>query len=292
MASRRDIGDPRQHRFCVERLVSEADQRGLSAIMAEGLGFLMREFNLSIPNAAVSCMRAAASWTERAEMRLLADPPKEARISHLLLAIQGFRRRNARDVGRSIARILPAFLKDRAGVSQITPALAYAAQVILGRPDWLRRILGRDRYRLLPETDHLPKVGDTLQLGGSQVEKGPLISGWSNPEPKGRWTLGHEATVAWCVRGQDQDLTVLIDGIPALHEKAPPKRIDLWANDRRIASWRFQDGAPLLSARVLVPRGLIRNRDVLMLTFLNRRPAYPVAKGLYLSSLTLKAARE
>ena len=104
---------------------------------------------------------------------------------------------------------------------------------------------------------------------------------------------GHEATVAWCVRGQDQDLTLLIDGIPALHEKAPLQRIDLWANDRRLASWRFQmDTVSPLPARVLVPRGLIRNRDVLMLTFLIRRPAYPVAKGLYLRSLTLKAARE
>ena len=171
--------------LCVERLVSEADQRGLSAIMAEGLGFLAQEFNVSIPNAAISRMRAAASWTERAEMRLLADPPKATRISHLLLALLDFRRRNAGDVSRSIARILPAFLKDRAGVSQITPALIIAAQVILGRPGWLRRILGRDRYRILPDTDRLPKVGDTLQLGGSEFEKGPLIAGWSNPEPNG-----------------------------------------------------------------------------------------------------------
>ena len=94
--------------LCVERLVSEADQRGLSAIIAEGLGFLAQEFNVSIPNAAISRMRAAASWTERAEMRLLADPPKATRISYWLRALLDFRRRSPGGVSRSIARILPA----------------------------------------------------------------------------------------------------------------------------------------------------------------------------------------
>ena len=178
-------------------------------------------------------------------------------------------------------------------MGQITPALIVAAQVILGRPSWLRRILGRDRYRILPDTDRLPKVGDTLKLGGPEFEDAPFIAGWSIPEPTGRWTYGHEATIAWCVRGQDQDLTLLIDGIPALHEKAPLQRIDLWANDRRLASWRFQmDTVSPLPARVLVPRGLIRNRDVLMLTFLIRRPAGIICAGLCLRSLTLKAEKK
>src|SRR5262249_1526048 len=35
--------------LCFERLVSEADERGLSAIMSEALGFLAEEFNMPIP---------------------------------------------------------------------------------------------------------------------------------------------------------------------------------------------------------------------------------------------------
>ena len=281
--------------LCVERLVSEADQRGLSAIIAEGLGFLAQEFNVSIPNAAISRMRSAASWTERAEIRLRADPPK-TRIGQGLLTLLDFRRRNPGGVSRSIARVLPTFLKNWAGVGQITPALIVAAQAILGRPGSLRRILGRDRYRILPDIDRLPKVGETFKLGGPEFEEAPLITGWSIPEPTGRWTVGQEATIAWCVRGQDQDLTLLIDGIPALHEKPPLQRIELWANDRCLASWRFQmDTVSPLPARILVPRGLIRNRDVLMLTFLIYRPVCPVGidtRGLYLRSLTLKAERK
>jgi hypothetical protein len=274
--------------LCVERLVSEADQRGLSAILAEGLCFLAEEFHVSISDAAISCLRAAASWTERAEMRLLA-PPKITRISQYLLSILEFRRRNFK---QSITGVLPAFLKSRAGVGHIMPALIVGAQAALGRPGWLRRILGRDRYRILPDTDRLPKVGDTLKLGDPEFDETALIAGWSLlPEPTGRWTYGPEATVAWCIGGQDQDLMLLIDGIPVLHEKAPLQRIDLWANDRRLASWRLQrDKVSPLPARVHVPRRLLRNRDVLVLTFLTRRHVCPTGvdlRGLYLRSLTL-----
>jgi hypothetical protein len=168
------------------------------------------------------------------------------------------------------------------------PALFFVAQVILGHPSWLRRILGRDRYRVA-DSDGLLKVGCTLKPGVS--EETPLISGWHIPEPTGCWTLGHEATIAWCVGEHEQDLLLQIDGTAALDERVPVQRIDLWANDRRLASWRFKLDTPsLLPPRVLVPRDLIRNRDVLMLTFLIRRPGI-YGRGLYLRSLTLEAAQ-
>jgi hypothetical protein len=278
--------------LCVERLVSEADQRGLSAIIAEALGFLAQEFNVSIPTTAISSMRAAASWTERVEMRLLANPRGQTRISYWLEEVLDFRRRSSGDVSRSIAGVLATVLRSWAGVRQMTPALIIAAQAIVGRPAWLRRILGRDRYRILPDSDRLPKVGDTLKLDGPELDETPFIAGWSFPDPIGRWTHGREATIAWCVRGQDQDLTLLIDGIPAVHEKAHFQQIDLWANDRHLASWRFRPHAlSPLPARILVPRYLILNRDVLMLTFLIHHPNSR-ALGLHLHSLTLKSGHK
>jgi hypothetical protein len=133
----------------------------------------------------------------------------------------------------------------------------------------------------------LPKVGDTLKLDSPELGDPPLIGGWSAPEPTGRWAFG-EATIAWCVRGHNHDLTVLIDGVPALHEKVPLQPVELWANDRRLASWRSQiEALSSQPARILVPRDLILNRDVLMLTFLVRRPAKH-APGLHLRSLTLE----
>jgi hypothetical protein len=281
--------------LCFERLVSEAAERGLSAIMAEALDFLAQEFNISIPNVAISRMRAAASWTERTEMRLLADPSKGAtRINRYLLALLDFRRGHPGGVSRSIAHVLPPYLKSRAGVGRITPAFIVALQAVLRWPGWLRRTLGRDRYRILPDTDRLPKVSDTLKLDGPEFEEAPFVAGWGLPESTGRWTRASEATVAWCVRGQDQDLTLRIDGTPTLDEKAPLQRVDLWGNDRPLASWRFQrDTVSPLPARIRVPRGLIRNRDVLFVTFLVRRRARPVdPRGFFLRSLTLEAEQK
>jgi hypothetical protein len=274
--------------LCVDRLVSEADQRGLSAIIAEGLGFLTQEFNVSIPNAAISRMRARASWMDRAEMRLLEEPPKATRIDSWRRELLRFRRKSPGGPTRPMVRVLPAFLKRWAGVDQITPALVVAAQAIVGRPGWLRQFLGRDRYRIVPDIDRLPKVGDTLQLGGPAFEEIPLITGWHMPEPTGRGT-SREATVAWCVRGQDEDLTLLVDGTLSFHQEASVQRIELWANDHRIAIWRLKTGE-VMPAQVIVPRDLIRNREVLILTFVIHRPLS--AKGLYLRSLTLTKDQE
>ena len=278
--------------LCARRLMVEADQRGLSAIMAEALAFLAQEFDVSISNLTISRMRASATWTERAEMRVLASPSKVL-SNHWRSALLDCRCISREPINRLITRVLPAYLIEWAQVNRLTPALFIAVQVALGRPGWLRRILGWDRHRIRPDTDRLPKVGDTLEPGGPNFDETPLIAGWWDPEPSGCWTSGPVATVAWCVRGADHDLTLLIAGEAALHEKESVQRIDLFANDRRIASWRFQaDTLSALSTRVLVPGGLIRNRDVLMLTFLIHRPISEAQKGLYLRSLTLKALQK
>src|SRR6185369_13956039 len=98
----------------------------------------------------------------------------------------------------------------------------------------------------------------------------------------------------------EEDLTIRVNGFAPLHEKAPFQDVELWANDRRIASWRFQmDTASPLPARISIPGRLIRRRDVLMLTFRIRNPVCPAetaidtrALGLHLRSLRLKKALE
>jgi hypothetical protein len=154
--------------------------------------------------------------------------------------------------------------------------------------------LGRDRYRILPDADRLPKVGDSLKFDGPEFEEAPFIGAWDMPEPTGRWTVGQEATVAWCVQGHDQELTLLIDGTPIFDEKAPLQLIDLWANDWHLARWRFQLGtASPLPARIRVPRGVKWNRDVLFVTFLIRRLGHPLdPRGFFLRSVTLNPSDE
>src|SRR5262249_32942286 len=118
----------------------------------------------------------------------------------------------------------------------------------------------------------------------------------------GRWTLGQEAKMTWSVRGKEEDLILRVDGQPLLHERAPRQNVELWANGSCIANWPFQHGqVSPLPARISIPRKLIRNRDVLMLTFLNRNPVCPAelgispdtrALGFRLRSLALKKALE
>src|SRR5207249_3162927 len=60
-------------------------------------------------------------------------------------------------------------------------------------------------------SERLPKVGDTLDLAATEIDDAPLIAGWSSPEPAGRWTLGREATIAWSVKGQEEDLILGVD---------------------------------------------------------------------------------
>ena len=266
-----------------KRLIEEATQRHLSGVMADGLKFLSDELDMTVPRSTISRLYATERWTEHAEMRLLADGghPRTSGPARLFLEFQDFRRRDRKAFDQPMTGALAAFLKARTGVAELGAALIVTVQAVLGRPAWLRRVLGRDCYRVVPDLARLPKVGDELNLTGSAIDETALIAGWSIPEPTGRWTLGHEATVAWSVRGHQDDLTLFVDGYALLHENAPSQSVELWVNDRQIAHWHFHiNEAPPLPAQISVPAKLIRNRDVLMLTFVIRFPRSPAEIGL------------
>jgi hypothetical protein len=272
-----------------ERLVAGAARHRISGILADALSVLADEFDLSIPRSAIANLRKAATWSERAEMRL-ADQPYSSLTApaRMFLDFQDFRRGNHNPCN------------GMAGVAGIGAGLVVAIQTGLGNPGWLRRLLGRDRYRMVPDPARLPKVGDELSLAGFSFDESLLISGWSIAEPTGRWTLGHEATIAWSVRGHEGELELRIDGHAFLHKNAPTKSIKLWLNDRQVAHWQFRiDGGSPLPARIAIPAALTRNRDLLMLTFVIQSPCSPAevgespdprALGLHLRSISLTGA--
>ena len=130
--------------LCFERLVGESSQRGLSAIVAEAMAFLADELELPIPRTFISRLSAAAHWTERREMRFLAEGSSQDHPSRLLLAFQDFRRSRREVFSQPIARALPTFLKEWAGVARIGPALLIAAQAAAGSPSWLRRMFSAE----------------------------------------------------------------------------------------------------------------------------------------------------
>jgi glycosyltransferase involved in cell wall biosynthesis len=265
-----------------ERLVSEAARRRLSAIVAEGLSLFADELYLPVPRDAISRLRAAASRVERHEMSLLAGL-HTSNVGHsgqLLLEFQDFRRSDRKAFDQPIIATLAAFLKAWTGAAGIGAALIVAGQAMLGTPAWLRRILGRDCYRVVPDVARLPKIGDEVNLG-SAIDETALIAGWSIPEPTGRWTVGYEATVAWSVRGCRDDLTLCVDGYALLYEKAPLQLIELCLNDRKIATWHFRLGeASPLPAKIFVPNELLRENDIANFTFLIRSPRSPAEFGV------------
>ncbi len=264
-----------------ERLVGGAARHRISAIMADALSVLADEFDLSIPRGAIASLRNAATWSERAEMRLAGQPYSRLTApARMFLDFQDFRRSNHNPYN-GMAGALAAFPKRRMGVAGIGAGLVLAIETGLGNPGWLRRLIGRDRYRMVPDPVRLPKVGDELSLAGVAFDETPLILGWSYPELTGRWTLGHEATIAWSVRGHEDALELHVDGHAFLHKNAPTKSIKLCLNDRQVAHWRFRiDGASPLPARIAIPAALTCNRDVLMLTFVIQSPCSPAEVGL------------
>jgi hypothetical protein len=257
--------------------------------MASKLAFLADEFDLPIPRSAIVHLRSASGWVERAEMRLLATRSRPlVRAARPLLILQDFRRGEGNGLEQSIGRSAWALVQARAGTKRMGPAVIVAVQTMLGRPAWLRRLLGRDRYRDLPDPARLPQIGDTLNLLGAEVDETTLIGGWSWPEPNGRWSVEREATIAWSLAGKGGDLSLFVDGNAFLHKRAPKQSVELWANDRLIARWRFQAGKPSpLPARLCLPRSVIGKSDVLLLTFLIRSPRSPAELGISTDARTL-----
>lgn len=289
-----------------ETVVEEARQRRLSAIAAQCLGFLADQFDLSIPRQSISRLWADSSWSERVELRLLTrqDPNSLGDFDRLFLDYKRFHRGIAQDADRSQPWALLGFFRFKMGVPSLRRAWVVGLQLLLGRPAFLRRILGVDRYRILPSSSALPKTGETINLAICGSYDPCLMNGWSYPDwptsdPTGRWTDGPEATIAWSVRGHQTDLELSVDGIAMVHPKAPEQVIELWANDRRIARWQFHfSTGQALRAQVTVPAEAIRNRNVVLLTFVIHHPQAPAEisdsldrrlLGFHLRSIALKA---
>jgi hypothetical protein len=268
------------------RVVEEAARHRLSGIMANALTLLSDEFGLPIPKSDIAKLRAATSWPERVETRLQGSGGIASWASRLFLDVQAFRRSDRRDfLERPFSSALPSFLKSDAGVANAGSALLVALQTATGRPAWLRPLLGRDRYRIPPRVESLPKVGVALNLVSTTNEEESFIQGWSYPESTGRWTIGREATIAWGVTDHQEDLTLSIEGHVLLDPKAPTQCIELWLNDRQMALWHFRiEQGQALQAQIAVPAELIRDREVLMLTFVIRTPRSPAELGVSLDS--------
>jgi hypothetical protein len=265
-----------------QRLVQEAGTRRMSAIAADGLNFLARELNLPVPMAVIRELAAATRPSERMEARLRGAGPRTTlgRPAQLLLDLQDFRRGDRKYLDRSAIRSVPAFLRTRTGLKTIWPVPLIACEAMFGHPAWLRRVARRDWYRKLPDAHRLPGLGEEIKVKGLPADEAALVSGWGLPEPTGRWTVGREATVAWRVAREANDLDLLIDGYAFLHEAAPSLDVEVWADDRLNATLHFQRGVTQPQPARIRLRRPRANRGILFVSLLVRAPRSPAALGL------------
>jgi hypothetical protein len=265
-----------------ERLIREAGVRRISAIAANSLAFLTREIDLPIPDAVITELRAAVRWTEWVEARLRAAGPRTSLStpSRLLLDFQDFRRGDQDALEQSAAQAFLPFLKARAGVVGGWSASLAALQALLGHPAWLRQLLGRDRYRALPDLARLPVVGEVLDLRGVSLDEAPLVAGWGLPESTGHWTVDHEATAVWRVVREAVHLDLLLDGYALLPGGDGSQDIEIWLNDRLIETLQFRAGKTWpLPAWIRLPRWST-DCDLIIVTLLIRKMHSPAALGL------------
>ncbi len=138
--------------------------------------------------------------------------------------------------------------------------------------------MGRDRYRRPPDPTRLPRVGEAIKFEGLSDWEAALVAGWGAPEPVGRWTVWHEAVVAWQVDGEADDLMLTVDGSPFLAGEMQSQEVEVWANDRLIRTLRYtRDQMPPLPVHIPLRR---TERGILYITFLVRNPRSPAELGL------------
>lgn len=266
-----------------ERLAAQAERHRLSAILAYALEFLRERLALPIPAETLAALHAASSTVERVEARLLGYGPmtRFSRPARALLQFQSFRRGSERYFHGSTPAAAVAFLKQIAGTSRMAPALLVGGNALLRWPPWLRRLTGRDRYRDLPGLGLLATPGVALDLTDPFSDETPMLAGWSIAEPGGRWTNGREASIAWRIGKARGPFLLFAEGTAFLGAGVPTLAAEIWANDRFVDTWRFEQGKPPpLPGFVTIPPLKPFRGGVLIVTFVIRSPRTPAELGM------------
>lgn len=222
---------------------------------------------------------------DRTEFALRRRRPHElGRLASAFLALQDHRRRTGDLIRRPLPATVVPFARARWQLDDSRGALAYLAFAALGRPRWLRRALAGDpRSRALAARDLVKLTEGRLDLRARAEPRDSLVYGWSFPEADGRWTDGNEALLAVRIDASSPaDLPVRVRATPCLHPRHPALDVEVWANDRPVATWAFRYGAATPSLDFSVPGRVVESREVLAVAFVLRSPCRPIALGLSL----------
>jgi hypothetical protein len=181
----------------------------------------------------------------------------------------------------SAFRALPPFLKDKYRVGSLPRAVA-AAVYEKDRSPRLRSSLGLGRRTSVADWKKLPVLSEELTFSDYTSHEWAFLSGWSEPEKTGRWTIGKEARLGWRIADRSGDLVCRIEAMPGLHNVAHPEmKVEIWANNTQVDLWRFNTNSSIETVRSFrIPRSAFARDEILVLSFITSDPFVPSRAGI------------
>ncbi len=272
---------------------SEARRRGFATLMLDCLSFLQTRLSLPVPRAVLRDLRREVRFVERVEVRVNRGNPLTRGVAQRLAAkFVAFRRADPALSDQPPRRAVMPFLRQMLEARSDAGVPSLLLFHLLRRPAWLRRLLCVDR-RMRRDQGHRPPgdpgpaipalAGETLDLtlGGAGAS---LLGWWSYADPRdgGRWTSGPEARMLWDVsRAAGVDLVCELGAEGFVAEAHPRLAVQVFANDRKVATLRFVYGVPAEAMhRFTIPCGVIGDGGSLCLCFDIRYPRSPASLGV------------
>jgi len=255
-------------------LVREARALRIAAPIHAALAWLKEEFAAPVPGDALQELARAPSWQRRELASRLTDPSTRSTGQRRIVA---FAHRVRRDLPPGSGPSVADRMRLEAAHRHLRGRWAlplWATFVAFGRPTALRRLAERLRRNGEPVPEW--PLGRRLGFGRGQSAEPFLHSGWLAATEHGRWTGGPEARLHVRLAEEPvRGLRLEAHLIPNLDSDSPECAVDVWANRRRIARWRFTGKQPRpIDAVAEIPPGVLGASRELHLLFhvRNARP--------------------
>jgi hypothetical protein len=145
------------------------------------------------------------------------------------------------------------------------------------------------------------RLGTTIDFAASGHASRYQLYGWSLPEASGVWTEGPEAGLVLMLAPPSAGRLELVAVVtPFLAKRHRRLRVDVVANDRQVAEWRFTRGTRAVTERIRLDGMTGGGTTPLVLRFRISKPRSPASLrlsddrrelGLFFQSLSIAPAR-
>jgi Uncharacterised nucleotidyltransferase len=269
-------------------LLDQCRQRRVIVPIRNCLEYLSRFLEVPVPAVVLAELRREpVSFSEVADYRCRATISPAERLTARaawFLDFQDFRATSKTLTHALAVTAFFAWLKERWAVDSAGLAFVLTVFAKLRQPSWLRIVIQgiwrRDWRAVNLRQRKLAKISQGPFNLSIENHQSTLLYGWHDPEPGGRWTRSREAAMAFDVGTCLSDLRITVSVFGILTESHPSLRVDIWANRRRLPSWRLELQHSRMHNRVIeVPKSALRDQ-FLVLTFVIRHPRSPTSLGL------------